>query len=103
VALHVQRLQIVAINLSHAIKPNILVGVAEYPKLAFISIIQMCSISLVAQNESVHLWFKRSGGRILDLTAEVAFESFTLASLTDRHASVEALNFVDEVANVIAV
>ena len=45
-ALHVQRLQIVAINLSHAIKPNILVGVAEYPKLAFLIIIQMCSISL---------------------------------------------------------
>ena len=62
-----------------------------------------CSIILVAQNESVHLCFKRSGGRILDLTAEVAFESFTLVPLTDRNASIEALDFVDEIVNVIAI
>ncbi len=41
-ALHVQRLQIVSSKLSHAIKRIVLVGVAEYPKLAFLSIIQMC-------------------------------------------------------------
>ena len=78
-----------ASKLSHAIKRNDLVGVVHYSTLAFLGAIQLCNISLVAQNESVCLCFTRSGGRILDSSLKVAIGSCTLASLTNCPASVK--------------
>ena len=66
--LHVQRLKILASKLSHAIKRNNYDGVSSALKFVFSSIIRMCKINLIVQNQT------RSDGRILDLTARLPLD-----------------------------